>query len=197
MAHEFNSDEKEVKEFSDRIGFGVHTVQLVGGEAGTDANGKDYIDVAVVSEDGIEETVRMWFTGGASNISFNTLRQILVHSVADEANKATVRDTVDAVKNTDELAELLNKATGGELWMTKYYDPTRTYTNAQGQTRRSINANIYGYQPKLKPELMPQDAPKGSDPLAGTPLAGGQEVPFESKGDAPGSTVPKKDAWAK
>lgn len=201
MAHEFNADEKEVKEFSERIGFGVHSVLLVSAEAGSDKADKDYIDVTVVSEDGIEETVRMWFTGGASNISFNTLRQILVHSVDTEEKKAAVRDGVDAVKNTDELTAMLNKAAGSghaELWMTKYYDATRTYTNAQGQTRRSINTNIYGYQPKLKSELMPkEDAAKSNDPLAGTPLAGGEEVPFESAGDAPGSTVPKKDAWAK
>ena len=197
MAHEFSTEDKEIKEFSERIDFGVHKVQLVGGEAGTTSDGKDYIDVAIVSKDGIEETVRMWFVGGASNISFNTIRQILVHSVESEENKATVRDAVDAVKDTEQLAGLLARAQGGELWLTKYLDPKRTYQNAQGQTRPSINTNIYGYEPKLKPELMPKDAPKGTGQVDLGALGIGTEVPFESKGDAPGSTVPAKDAWAK
>jgi hypothetical protein len=100
------------------------------------------------------------------------------------------------VKNPDELAQLMTeKCGGGELWFTKYYDAERTYQNTGGQTRRSINTNILGYEPKLKPELMPSK----NDPLANTPLAGGEEVPFESKGDAPGSTapaVPADDAWS-
>lgn len=196
MSHEFNDDEKVVQEFTERMDFGVHTVKLVSAEAGTDNNDKDYVEVTVVSEDGIEEAVRLWFVGGASNISFNTIRQILVHSVDTDEKKAAVRDGVDATKNTDELVAMLNKAAGtgkAELWLTKYYDPTRTYQNAQGQKRRSINTSIYGYQPKLKPELMPKtdDVKAVQDAMPGA-----QEVPFESKGDAAGSTVPEKDAWA-
>lgn len=196
MAYEFNAEDKEVKEFSERIGFGVHKVQLVGAVAGTDDKDRDYVDVTIVSEDGIEETVRQWFTGGASNISFNTLRQILVHSVDTEEKKATVRDAVDAVKNTDDLCVYLNKAAGAELWLTKYLDPKRTYQNTAGQTRPSINTNIMGYEPRLKPELMPKTDTRVADAqTAFGPDA--KEVPFESQGDAPGSTVPKKDAWAK
>lgn len=194
MAHEFNAEEKEVKEFADRIGFGVHKVQLVSADAGTTTDDKDFIELNIISEDGIEDSARLWFTGGASNISFNTLRQILVHSVKDEAKKAVVRDAVDAAKDTDELVTYLNKAAGCELWLTKYYDPKRTYQNAQGQTRKSINTNVYGYEPKLKPELMP---PANTGPVDLGALGVGQQVPFESDGDAPGSTVPSDDAWAK
>jgi hypothetical protein len=196
MAHEFNSEDKEVKEFSERIGFGVNKVQATGFEAGTTDDGKDYIDTGVVTEDGIEETVRSWFTGGASNISFNTFRQIAVHNAKTEEAKAAAREAVDAVKDTDELAALLNtNVSGGELWLTKYLDPKRTYQNSAGQTRPSINTNIMGYEPKLKPELMPKTNTRVADVQAAIP--GSQEVPFNSAGDAPGSTVPKKDAWAK
>lgn len=199
MAHEFNAEEKEVKQFADRIGVGVHKVQLVSAEAGITADGKDFIELNIISEDGIEESVRLWFTGGASNISFNTLRQILVHSVKDDEKKAVVRDAVDAVGNTDELVTYLNKAAGCELWLTKYYDPKRTYQNSQGQTRRSINTNVYGYEPKLKPELMPKPAAPGSGPVDLGALGVGTEVPFSSPTDAAGSktsNVPSDDAWS-
>lgn len=195
MTYNFNEEDKQVKKFSERIGFGIHKVQLVGAEAGTNNEGKDFVAVTVVSEDGIEEEVRLWFVGGAANISFNTLRQILVHSVDTDEKKQTVRDGVDAASNADELATMLNKAAGSELWLTKYLDPKRTYQNAQGQIRPSINTNIMGYEPKLKPELMPRTDTRIVDAQAAFP--GAQEVPFESKSDAPGSTVPAKDAWAK
>lgn len=199
MSHEFNSEDKEVKDFNDRIGFGVHKVQLVSAEAGATEAGKDYVELTVVSGDGIEDKARVWFTGGASNISFNTLRQILVHSVKDEAKKGIVRDAVDAAKNTDELVVFLNKASGCELWLTKYYDPTRTYQNKAGVTKRSINTNLYGYEPKPKPELMPKDDSQGQITRENVHevFPGGQDVPFESASDAAGSTVPADDAWAK
>lgn len=196
MAHDFSAEDKEVQEYSDRIEFGVHTVQALGFGAGATEDGKEYIEVGVVTKDGVEDKARVWFTGGAAKISFNVLRQIAVHNAKDEDQKAKARDAVDGVKNTDELADLMNKnVMGGELWLTKYYDATRTYENAQGQKRRSINTNIYGYQPKLKPELMPKDADgitnldRVKDAMPGATEVDNDE-PFPS-----GPSVPSEDAW--
>lgn len=183
MAHNFNDEDKEVREFTKSIPFGVTKVQLTGAVPETSENGKDYIEVGVVTEDGIEDAARCYFVGGASNISFNTLRQIIVHQGKDEEEKQKLRDRVDNVKNSDELAEILNEFTGGELWFTKYYDPSRTYTTENG-TFRSINKNVLGYEPKLKPELMPK--PKGET----------VDTPFGPATDA-SSNVPSDDSWAK
>lgn len=199
MSHEFSQEEKEVQEFSDRIGFGVTKVKLIGCEAGTTEDGKDFIETVITTDDGIEEKVRSWFTGGASKISFNMFRQVAVHQAKTDETKQAARDAVDAVKNTEELAALMTeKCFGGELWFTKYYDADRTYENTAGQRRRSINTNILGYEPKLKPELMP----KGSDGITDLDRkTDDNAVPFESAGDAPGSkaaapAVPADDAWS-
>lgn len=163
MSYDFGDKDKEVREFSESMPFGISIVQIMQVEAVTDANGKDYIEITVTNKDGIEDTARNYFTGGAVNISFNALRQIAVHVAKDEEEKQAARDAVDATNNTEELAAYLNeKAIGGEVWFTKYYDAARTYTTENG-TFKSINKNVLGYEPKLKTELMPQKAPAGGN----------------------------------
>jgi hypothetical protein len=160
----FTDETKEVKEFSDNnwLGFGRHKVQIGFIEQGfTDddpENGKEYVEVTVLGPNEEEDTARVWFTTDkAANYSFNVLRQIYVHN-APEDKKEEARATIDAVKSTEELvATLSEKLVGGECWFTKYPDPTRTYTAADGSTRPSINKNVYGYEPKERPELMPKD----------------------------------------
>lgn len=160
MAHKFDKDDKQVKEFSESIPFGVHKVKFTGAIADATEAGKEFVEIGVESEDGIEDSARLWFVGGAVNISFNTIRQIAVHNVSDD-KKDKARDAIDDTADTAELAETLNKimGTGGELWFTKFYDPSRTYQNQSGETKRSVNRNVYGYEPKPRPDLMP-DSPK-------------------------------------
>lgn len=188
MAFNFNEDDKKVQDFGEFIPFGVSQVQFVLAEAG-EVNGKTYIDVFVQDADGLEESARVWFTGGATNISFNTLRQIAVHIMKTEADKAKMGEAMDSVPDTDALVALLNKkCIGGELWFTKYYDPKRTYQSKTGVTKRSINRNVHGYPPKLKPELMP-DEQRGVDP---------NDFPDDDplKGAQPANTAQIPDNWA-
>lgn len=160
----FTDENKAVKEFSENnwLGFGVHKVQLALFEQGfTDddpENGKEFVEISVLGPNEEEDTARVWFTTDkAANYSFNVLRQIYVHN-APEDKKDAARDTIDAVKSTEELVAVLNeKLIGGEAWFTKYPDPTRTYQAADGSTRQSINKNVYGYKPNLREDLMPKD----------------------------------------
>ena len=166
MAYKFNDESKAVKEFGDYLPFGVHKVQLMLAEAGETDAGKPFIEINFATEDGIEDKARVWFVSDANaNISFNTLRQMLVHNTP-EGHKDKARDAVDAVKDIDELATLLNeKMMAGEFWVTKYYDPSRTYTNQAGDTKKSINTNMYGYEPKARPDLMPGKADENGEPV--------------------------------
>lgn len=189
MAFDFKDEDKEVREFKESMSFGLHKVQLVGATAGETEAGKDFIELTIVNVDGVEDAARCWFTGGATNISFNTLRDIAVHVSKDEEEKQAARDAVDAMSNSEELADYLNeKCAGGELWFTKYYDAERTYQDRDGNVRRSVNKNVYGYEPKLKPELMPSN---DKDTL--NKVFPGAET---LKDDAAG-TVPSGDSWAK
>lgn len=162
----FTDDTKQVKEFSDGnwFAFGVHKVQIVSIGLDKTDDGKEFVEVEVVGENGEEDKARVWFTTEkAANFSFNVLRQIYVHNAPDD-KKDEARDTMDAVKTTDELVEKLQeRLLGKECWFTKYLDPTRTYTNKQtGEVKQSVNKNIYGYEPKLHPELMPKEAGTGN-----------------------------------
>lgn len=171
MPHQFSDDEKEVKEFSDGnwLGFGVHKVKIGMIERGETESGKEYIEVTVLGENEEEDTARVWFTSDkAANYSFNVLRQIYVHN-APEDKKDAARSTFDAVKDTEEVVKLYNeKLIGGECWFTKYPDPERTYTNANGEIKQSINKNIMGYEPKLRTDLLPEN---NQHPLSGATKA--------------------------
>lgn len=190
MAHKFNDDDKKVKEFAERMPFGVSKVQLVFAEADQTEAGKEFIKLTVANEAGIEDSALLWFVGGAANISFNTLRQIAVHSGKDDKQKQLIGEAIDAVEDSEALCALFNeKLIGAELWFTKYYDPSRTYKNSAGYTKKSINNNVYGYEPKLKPELMPQDESQGAASEADKTFPGATPV------DA--SEIPGDDAWSK
>lgn len=174
----FNDEDKVESGFSnDYLPFGITKVQLMLFEhGGTGDDESEYIEATVCDpKDGeITETARFWFsTDKSANISFNAIRQIVVHNAA-EKDKGKARDAVDAVADCEELTALLNeKLIGGECWFTKYYDPTRTYQNKSGVTKKSVNKNLLGYEPKLKPELMPKDESQGA---ATDPLAGAEDV---------------------
>ena len=155
----FTDEHKTVKEFSDGnwFDYGLHKVQIGQIELGETDNGKEFIEFTLLGENEEEDTARVWFTTDAAiNFSINVLRQIFIHN-APEAKKDEARDMFDAVGDTTELVKLLNdKLVGGECWFTKYQDPTRTYVAQDGSTRKSVNKNIYGYEPKLRPELIPK-----------------------------------------
>lgn len=157
MAYDFTEDSKAVKEFGDRVPFGVSKVAILLATADETDAGKPFIEIDFQTAEGVEDKARVWFVSDANaNISFNTLRQIIVHNAKD-SEKDKARDAVDSIANTDDLAALINdKLIGGEMWVTKYYDPKRTYQDKSGNTKKSINTNMYGYEPKLRPDLMPQ-----------------------------------------
>lgn len=157
MSYKFSDEDKQVREFKESMPFGVSEVQFVGAAPGETANGKEYVEVGIVNKDGVEDSVKLFFVGGAANISFNTLRDVAVHIAKDDAAKEKTRQLIDGVADVDELCSTLNElCASGQIWFTKYYDAQgRTFTNQYG-TFKSINKNIYGWEPKLKPELMPQ-----------------------------------------
>lgn len=184
MAFEFDDESKQVQDFKPTIPFGVSEVQFVGAIADQTDAGKEFIEVGVVNKEGVEDAVRLWFVSTQSgNISFNTIRQILVHAAKDEKAKDEARTAADAVKDSQELCDLMNdRLAGAKFWMTKYYDAKRTYEAQDGQTRRSINKNIYGYEPKLKPELMPKPADENGNAVdktfpGATPVDASETVP--------------------
>jgi hypothetical protein len=197
-----NDENKTVIEFNDKyFGYGVHSVKISDVTLG-EAGDKEYIEVTVVDPEDLEitDSARVWFTSDkAVNYSFNVLRQIFVHC-APEAKKDEAREMFNKIGDTDTLAQIMEKCIGRQIWFTKYIDPERTYTDQQGNVRPSVNKNVMGYEPKLKPELLPKTGPMNMDGMLGKVnevMPGSQEVPFESKGDAPGSHVPADDAWAK
>lgn len=188
MAYEFSDEDKAATDdFQERIAFGVSEVTLVGAVAGETEAGKDYLEIIVADKDGTEDSARVWFTGGASPYSFQTVRQIVVHTAKSDADKEKARMAVENTKNTDELAELINsKCEGKQLWFTKFYSPDRTYTNSNGETKRSIDSRVYGYLPKDHPELMPSDEGTGNAAV---------DSAFPGATAEPSAAIPADDAW--
>ena len=189
----FTDENKEVQEFNnDYFAFGVHKVQLGVAELDKTDDDKEYAELTVIGSEGEEDKARVWFTTpGAIKYSFNVIRQIIVHNAKTDAAKEKARAAVDAVKTSEELIDLLNeKCLAGELWFSKLYDPKRTYVNAKGETKKSVNKNVYGYQPKADPSLMPDS--DGQKPVEAKDYPADEE-PFGTK-PADKSTVP--DNWS-
>lgn len=187
MAYKFNDEDKSVADQAERMPFGVNRVYLIGATAGETDAGKDFVELTFKNDDEIEDTARVWFTGGASKYSFATLRQIAVHNAKD-AEKESVRLAVESCKDNDELVALLNKnVVGGEFWVEKYYDPISTYTGTDGNEYRSVNRNIRGYEPKLKPELLDKPADAVQSTFPGAEPVSGKEA----------ADIPADNAWGK
>jgi hypothetical protein len=189
MAYKFTSEDKVDVERKEYLPFGVNDVKLVGATAGETESSKDFIELTVANADGVEDNARVWFTGGASPYSFQTIKQIVVHSAKTDADKEKARMAIENTVDTDEMVDLLNKrCVGGQLWVTKYLDPTRTYSNSAGEVKQSINTSIYGYEPKLKPELMPTETSGNA--------AVDSAFPGATKVDA-SEGIPSDDGWGK
>lgn len=187
----FTDEDKVEREFKESLPFGITVVKITGVLSDTAESGADFIEIGVQSEDGIEDEARLWFTGGATPISFNTVRDIAVHNQTDDKTKDAVREAFAKLKSSEELAELIaTKMIGQQAWFTKYYDPSRTYSGKDGTQRRSINKNILGYEPRLKENLMPT----GQQELKPTDYPD-SAVPFESEGDAKSSSAEIPKAW--
>lgn len=167
---EFTPEIKEVKERSTYFDFGVHNVQIVTLSLDKTPDGKEFVEIFFADkvDNMMQDSARLWFTTTKSaNFAFNTLRSIYVHN-APEAKKDAARATIDKMPNTAALVEeLKSKLVGKECWFTRYLDPTRTYTGADGIEKKSINKNVYGYEPKLQPELLPDSAVKSAEAVFG------------------------------
>lgn len=181
MAYEFNDEDKAATDdFQERIAFGVSEVTLVGAVSGQTEAGKDYLELTVADKSGTEDSARVWFTGGASPYSFQTIRQIVVHTAKSDEDKEKARMAVENTKDTDELADLLNsKCEGKQLWFTKFYSPDRTYQNNNGETKRSIDNRVYGYLPKDRPELMPSDTDAVQSTFPGATAEAADSIPAD------------------
>jgi hypothetical protein len=187
MAYSFNDGDKAASDFAPRLPFGVSNVVITDARTGATDSGSEYIELDVENAEGISESVRVYFTDKAAKYSFQTLRQIIIHN-ADAANKEKARLAVESVGDSDELVAILKKKTiGGQAWVEKYYDPSRTYQGSDGNTYRSVNTNLRGYEPKLKPELL--EAPKNN--TVSTPFGAATEAPADASG-----AIPADDAWA-
>lgn len=188
MAYKFNDEDKEGGDFAERLPFGVNDVVITAVEAGATDDGKEFVKITVENAAGVSEEARVWFTEKSAKYSFATLRQIAVHN-ADAADKEKARMAIENCVDTEALAKLLTKnCIGGQAWVEKYYDPSRTYER-EGQTYRSINTNLRGYEPKLKPELLDDKQTSGN-------AAVDKAFPGAEKVDA-SEGIPADDNWGK
>lgn len=188
MAYKFTPEDKEDvnPQFEDRIPFGVTPVQITLATADVTDNGSDFVEVGVIAENGAEATTRLYFTEKAAKYSLSTIKAVATHNAPDD-KKDAARAAIDAVKDTDFLAQLINdKMIGNKAWFTKYYDPERTYQDRDGNTRQSINTGLWGFEPKLREDLMPKPKNDSINP-ADYPDDDVKGEPFPSSG------IPK--AW--
>lgn len=154
---------------------GTHKVKISAAVLGETQDGKEYMEFTVVDDSGEkEDTARVWFNSDkAIQYSFNIIKAIFVHN-APEKKKQEIRDFVDNLEDTPALAKACQALLGKECWFQVSRDPNRTYVAGDGQTKPSINKNVYGYEPK--PRTIQAAAPAAEGDL---------KMPEGSKDDQP------------
>lgn len=148
MSVDFNSEHKE--EQAPFFQEGVHVVNIVDVEGGTNENGKEFIKFTVEGSEGQVGEASMWFTTDkAIKFTFSTIRSLFTHN-ATKGKEEAAKEMINAVKNSDELVALCKKVLmGKEAWF-QVEKSDYTYTNQAGEQKQGYNRNIFGYEPKPK-----------------------------------------------
>lgn len=188
MAHQFSDEAKAFEGGSGNwFGFGVHEVTIGEVSEGETDSGTDYIEFTLLGDNQEEDTARVWLTEKSEKYSFRTLKDIYVHC-APEAKKEEARKSFDEAADSTAVVELLQNCIGAKIWFTKYPDPKRSYVNQAGETKPSINKNVYGYAPKPRDDLIPpQDKVVDVDtdkPITAKDL-GGEDASGDAKANIP------------
>lgn len=126
---------------------GVHKVKIDGGLLDKMDDGREYIEIGVVGDDGEEDNVRFWLhTEASAKYTIRTLQGIAVHN-AKEDDKEKVRQFFTGEFDDKKIRAVLDKLEGKEAWYS-LQKSNRTYQNAQGETKHSYDRNLTGYEPK-------------------------------------------------
>lgn len=146
------SDEDKKERSNNYFEEGVHEVKIAVVAFDKTADGKEFAEFTVMGKDADDSrsgTARVWFTTPeAKNYAFNIIRGIFVHNAPDD-KKDAVRDSINKIKNTEELEKACEKLIEKEAWYL-VQKSDRTYTNSNGETKNSYNRDIYGYKPAPK-----------------------------------------------
>lgn len=154
---------------------GIHQVKIMLVEGGKTQAGKDYVEFTVVDSEEREGKARMWFTtDNAIGYTFNIIRGIFVHN-APANSKDKVRETIDAIDDTDKLVEACQQLIGKEAWL-QVKKSDRTYQNEAGETKHSYDKNIYGYEPVPKSVSNAEAVSKTNEPLKVTDDEGNEQL---------------------
>lgn len=192
MPYQLSDDDKqEINNRGNYFDFGVHAVKIGMVEPGVHGDEeKEYIEFTLLGPNEEEDTARLWFTEKAGKYSFNTMREIAVHNAKD-ADKEKARNAMDNCVTVEDLAKVFNdKVVGGECWFTVYPSKTRTYTGNDGTLKKSIDKNIYGWQPKPREDLLPNKPDVVIDP----DTVGSIDLPDDKPKSDAKANIPKD--WA-
>lgn len=164
-----NFKEDHKRELASFFPEGIHKVKITSVELGKTQDEKEYMEFGL-AQGMYEDKARVWFTTDkAIGYSFNVIRGIFVHNAgADKKDKA--REAFDKIESTEDLEKVCQGLIGKECWFSVFEDPNRTYQNSAGETRNSLNKNIYGYEPTVrlaKPTNVPVSTESSDEPFKG------------------------------
>lgn len=171
---EINADHK--LEMGNYFEEGIHKVKIAAINLGkTQGEEKEFMEFDVLGENGEEASARIWFTTDkAIRYSFNVVKSIFLHNCSTEEKKEKMRKLLDGVTSTEQLAKVAQEALiGKEAFYSTFKSATRTYVDADGETKASYDRNITGWEPQVK-KITP---PETIEPVTETG-PDGQEVPF-------------------
>lgn len=162
---------------------GAHKVTIEDVTFGTTDDGKEYAEFSVFDQQNheLKDKARVWFTTDkAIKFSFGIIRGIFIHNCPEE-KKDALRESLQKIKDTEELAKICVSLRGKEAWFT-LYKSDRTYTNASGDIKNSYDRGIWGYEPSTPKKSDAANAPDtvstAQKVTGGEKVEVGDEFPF-------------------
>lgn len=152
---------------------GVHEVYITSFERGTTPNtGSEFIEFGIVGENNEEDSVRLYLTEKAAEMTLKILGGIAVHNQDTEEKKQKVRQAFKDIDDTDKLTDkMLERFKDMQAWILTEEDMSSQKPNG-GFYRRN---RLFSYEPNPpKAQTTTVEDLMGG----GTKTDDGTEIPF-------------------
>lgn len=142
--------EEDTKAVGGFLNEGVHDVTVKSAKFDKNPNGKVFVEVEVADDSDRKGSAKLWFEGGATPYSLNTIRTIFVHNAETKEDKDKLREFFKAPKSLHVISEVLPKLTGKQCWYSSQ-KTEETYEANDGSTKHRYENNVWAFEPTLKP----------------------------------------------
>ena len=131
------------------LGVGVHEVKIVEMELTKADTGTLGIKFDVENEEG-QNMVSMWLSPKALPYTIRNISRLIIHNTPED-KKEKAKEFLAKIDSAEKIYEVAcEKLMGAKAFLQVKESETRTYTNAHGETKASLDRSLLSYKPVEK-----------------------------------------------